>query len=404
MARTGARAARRGDRAMIAGLIALLVAILGLAGWYIARNIEVKNERVWEGYHGEAETNDFLAAARLLVRMGRETHSIEGLPLPNALGAKDALILPTRSLRLTPGQVAGLKAWVAGGGLLVAEGTFAEEAESDRTNDPLFEAFGVRMVKEKLEFPARKDGEDFKDFEDRREAFEREHGVVDLNFNDTACKVDLGAYDRLQPLSGEDGTEAHGKMFFTREGEGAAFLFTRLSALDNRKIEDEDHADFLAALVGKRPAGAKVWIVYREEPPSLVAWLRVHAWMVMAALGVLVLLGLWRGLRRLGPALPDPALDRRSLLEHLAAAGRFQWTVRDGEALLAASQAALKARLWRAHPAIAAMAPDAQVLALAERSGLPELRVFKALRYGRHADARDFTEAIQTLELLRNLP
>ncbi|HTL99169.1 MAG TPA: DUF4350 domain-containing protein [Holophagaceae bacterium] len=404
MARAGARPARRGDRAMIAALIALLVAILGLAGWYVARNIEVRNERAWVGYHGEAETDDFLAAARLLGRMGRDTHPVEGLPLPKALGARDALILPTRSLRLTPGQVAGLKTWVAGGGLLVAEGTFAEEADSDRADDPLFEAFGAREVKEKLEPPVREDGEAFQEFEDRRKAFEREHGVFELEINGTDFKADLGPYERIEDRApGGDPAAVH-HLVSRHEGEGTAILFTHLYALDNDHIREEDHADFLAALVSKRPAGAKVWIVYREEPPSLMAWLRANAWMVMTALGVLVLLGLWRGLRRLGPTLPDPPLDRRSLLEHLAAAGRFQWSVREGEALLASAQAALKDRLRMAHPALSVLPPDALVAALAERSGLPEARVFKALRYGRHADARDFTEAIQTLELLRNLP
>jgi hypothetical protein len=246
--------------------------------------------------------------------------------------------------------------------------------------------------------------ESYADFFKRREAFEREHAIEEVRLNDATCRVDLGAYERIELGPGDAVLSPNGKMLFRRTGEGSVFLFTRLNALSNGEIAKEDHADFLAALLSKRPPSAKAWIVYLEEPPSLAAWLRANAWMVLLALAALISIGLWRGLRRLGPMLPDPSLDRRSLLEHLAAAGRFQWSVRDGEALIAAAQAALKERLWRAHPAIAAMAPDRQVAELASRAGLPEMRVFKAMRYGRHADARDFTEAIQTLELLRNLP
>ena len=396
--------ANGGDRARIALFILVISAGLGCLGWYLARHLETRNERVWVGYHGEAETDAFLAASRLLNRLGRETHPVRGLPLAKTLGKRDALILPNRQVRLTAGQVEDLQDWVSRGGLLVAEGTFTEKPDAAQTSDPLFAAFGARLERNEREAPELGKDETYEAFNKRRDAFEREHGVAEVDLNGATCRVDLGAYERIEDRAGDGDLAGQERMLFKKEGDGAVFLFTHLDALRNSRIDEEDHADFLAALVGKRPAGAKVWIVYTEEPPSLVAWLRVNAWMALLAAGLLVLLGLWRGLRRLGPPIPAPALDRRNLLEHLAAAGRFQWSVREGQALLASAQAALKERLRRAHPAMAALPPDALVAALAERSGLPEARVFKALRYGRHADARDFTEAIQTLELLRNLP
>jgi hypothetical protein len=398
VARTASRAA---DRTRKLAFLVLILAVLGAFSWFLARNLEWKDERTWVGYHGEAETNDFLAAQRLLSRLGRDAHSIQGLPVMKTLGARDALILPRRQLRFTPGQVKELLGWVEKGGLLIAEGTFAEDPGSDRVNDPLFKALGVRMVRNGLKAPAYQKDEDFKDYDKRKADFEREHGVEEITINDLPCRVDLGAYDQLQDL---DGSNGQSKLRGIQRGKGYCFLFTHLTALDNRDLDREDHADFLAALVSHRPPEAKVWIVYQEQPPSLMAWLKANAWMVLAASGALTLIALWRGLRRLGPPLPDPPLDRRSLLEHLAAAGRFQWRVRDGEALLAAAQEALKERLWRSHPALAAMPPEEQMAALADRSGLSEARIFKAMRYGRHAEARDFTEAIQTLELLRNLP
>jgi hypothetical protein len=43
----------------------------------------------------------------------------------------------------------------------------------------------------------------------------------------------------------------------------------------------------------------------------------------LVALGVFLALALWRVTLRFGPLQPDPAPDRRSLLEHLSAMGRF---------------------------------------------------------------------------------
>lgn len=397
-------ATRRGDRARIFAFAFLGLAVLGVFGWYLARNLESREERVWVGYHGEARTDAFLAASRLLNRLGRETHPVRGIPITKTLGKEDALILPDRRLRLTPGQVKDLVAWVRSGGLLIAEGTYAENADSDRVSDPLFDAFQARLVATDLKAPTIGDKEAPEDFKARRKAFEQEHGVFDLTVNGVSCKADLGGYDRLENRRpGADASEER-RVLGREEGSGLAVLFTHLYALDNRHLADEDHADLLAALVSKRPVGAKVWIVYQEEPPSLLAWLRANAWMVLIAFGALLVVGLWRALRRIGPRLPDPPLARRSLLEHLAATGRFLGSVRDGEALLAASQAAFRARLGHAHPALAALPPDDLVLELAKRAAIPEMRVFKALRYGRLSDPRDFTEAIQTLELLRNLP
>lgn len=403
MARRG-HSRKGADRARILGLALLGVAILGVFGWFVARNVESREERVWVGYHGEARTDDFIAASRLLNKLGRETHPVRGIPLEKTLGKEDALILPDRRIRLTPGQVEDLKAWVAGGGLLIAEGTYAESADSDRVSDPLFEAFQVRMVETGLKPIEIGDKESEEDFKARQKAFAKEHGVFDLTINEVLCKVELGGWDRLEDQSPGADASSDLHVLGRQEGDGTAILFTHLYALDNRHLEEEDHADFLAALVKNRPAGAKIWIVYQEGPPSLLAWLRANAWMVLLAFGVLLVVGLWRGLRRLGPRLPDPPLSRRSLLEHLAASGRYLASVRDGEALLSAAQAAFKARLWRVHPALAALPPDELPAALAERSGLSEDRIFKALRFGRHADSRSFTEAIQTLELLRNLP
>ena len=50
------------------------------------------------------------------------------------------------------------------------------------------------------------------------------------------------------------------------------------------------------------------------------------------------------------------------------------------------------------------LAPDALCHRIAEHAGLPEERVFRALRYERAADPHGFTEALQTLDRIRKVP
>jgi hypothetical protein len=55
----------------------------------------------------------------------------------------------------------------------------------------------------------------------------------------------------------------------------------------------------------------------------LPRWLVKNAMSFVAALGVFLALALWRVIPRFGPLQPNPQPDRRSLVEHLAAMGRF---------------------------------------------------------------------------------
>jgi AraC-like DNA-binding protein len=56
---------------------------------------------------------------------------------------------------------------------------------------------------------------------------------------------------------------------------------------------------------------------------SLPQWLASNALPFLVALGVFLVLALWRAIPRFGPLQPNPAPDRRSLVEHLSAMGRF---------------------------------------------------------------------------------
>lgn len=316
----------------------ILLAVAGLLTWALWGKLEWSEREVWVGYSGEARVNDFLAAQRLLERMGQRTSSIRGLPGARHMpGRNDVLILPRRQVRITPGQVETLIDWVKSGGLLIAEGLIAESPEAEETQDPVFRAAGARMVWRPERGAMGNIGMGPVPGVDPK-TFDENNRTLRVEIHGQRYRVRLGAWRELLDLGGEAVQTAKNdsgiKMLQYDVGKGRMILCTDLSCLDNGNIAEEDHAGFLSALVMGWAAGNRAWIVYREEPPSLWRWLRDNAWMVMTALVLLAGTGLWHAASRFGPRIPNPAEGRRSLLEHLTACGRFQWAQRDGVSLL----------------------------------------------------------------------
>ncbi len=81
--------------AWISAGAALLVGLLAI--WMFS-SMERVQERVWIGYRGEARDNPWLAAERLLERMGRPSARARSVPQLKALPADGMLVLPRRTL------------------------------------------------------------------------------------------------------------------------------------------------------------------------------------------------------------------------------------------------------------------------------------------------------------------
>lgn len=386
----------KGRGAVLSVVIGALLAALGLL---LAANLEWAEKKVWVGWQGEARTNPYLAAKRFLDRSGNPTECFHGMPM-GKLTSGGILLLPARSRRLSPGQVASMLAFVEGGGLLLAEGAWTEDPATADTQDLLFAGFGARVVAsrwwERLQEKPQKE----------RQAFQESHRTLAVKLGAdpaSVLQVRFAQGSALEDRSGGAeaaiGDEAGLKLLVYRRGKGRAVLFTDMAWLRNDAIGDHDHAAFLEALAAM--GSGRAALVIREEAPSLSAWLKEKAPAALALFALLVTLALWRSMPRFGPVLPDPPEARRSLLEHLAACGRFQWRLRDGQPLLQAARQAALDRVARVHPAWDTLAPDPLCQRIAEHTGLPEERVFHALRYERHPDPHGFTQAIQTLDTIR---
>lgn len=397
------RAPRRRSSGRLAALAAGLLLLAGLV-LLVAANLEWGEKQVWVGWQGEARTNPFLAAKRFLDGSGRATECIQGLPSAGLdLGL---VLLPARARRMSPRQAADLVDFVEAGGVLLAAGAWAEEPGTGTTQDPLFAAFGARRLESDW-------WERMKDRPPQEiQAFQDGHRTLAVRPGGPESPVlrvhfDLGR--RLQDREGRAfaafGDASGVKVLQVARGAGQAILFSDMDWLRNDAIGSHDHAALLEALAGLADASRpRTVLVVRESAPSLAAWLIDRAPAVLAMSALLVALALWRAAPRFGPRLPDPGDARRSLLEHLEACGRFQWRLQEGRGLLRAARQAALDRLGRVHPGWGGLAPDALCHRIAEHAGLPEERVFRALRYERAADPHGFTEALQTLDRIRKVP
>jgi hypothetical protein len=127
-------------------------------------------------------------------------------------------------------------------------------------------------------------------------------------------------------------------------GKGRVTFLKDDAFLRNGAIGELDHAELAWQLASGAPeARGAAMIVLRAESPSLWEWLMEFAWPVLVAATVLVILWLSRIVPRFGPLEPEPPPVRRSLLEHLRAAGRFAWSRGDAAPLIDA----LRDRVWR---------------------------------------------------------
>jgi hypothetical protein len=131
-------------------------------------------------------------------------------------------------------------------------------------------------------------------------------------------------------------------------------------------------------------------------------WLLFEGWRAWVPLALVLLGWLWARTRRLGPEIPTPARERRSLLEHVAASGEHQWRYGDGDRLFEAMREAFLARLRRRDPQAAMLAGEAQVERLAEKLRMPRADIVDALTPPDPRDARSLLARIVLLVRMRN--
>jgi hypothetical protein len=368
-------------RMWIPAIVATLL-IAGLVGWWLRTHKRVER---WVDLPrtGEAVSDPLFALRIALEKDGRQVRAWRRLdPTAMRLSPRDTVLFDGDPRALsTPVREALLQRVRDGAHLIVAVpppdvAIDAFESAGDRLPVPLLDAIGVRVRR-------------------GRPACLRS-AVAPPSFCDgRRFDAPQGAAIRV----GDDAGDAFARVVV---GRGSVDVLASLGFVDTESLRQRgNHAFAHELLAGGDPRGT-VHLVHASAMPSLWRTLLRRGWPIWLPLAVLLAGWLSARMRRFGPLLPAPALERRSLLEHVAASGEHQWRYGRGDVLYDAMRASMLERLRRRDPQAAALDGEPQLVRFVDRLGLSAAALRDALRRPDPRDAKAFVARIATLVRMRN--
>ncbi|MBI2380565.1 MAG: DUF4350 domain-containing protein [Gammaproteobacteria bacterium] len=410
-----------------------LILLLGLGYWGFHRLFEWSEENRDLGLAEPALRNPYLAAQRLLEKDGSPVSVELSLKRLDALpGPETLLFVPQLPAYLEPARAEALRAWLeAGGHLLTVYRRDSREDEADAER-PFLEQYGLRRHSEEA------DEDDESTAEDEAKAVEQlgELGralglkpegkttpdspeerrklaetwlktLTELRFegHEQSLRLNVAPYTEAWLEDGDEAAAASGDtetrttLLHYTPGEGSLTVLLDDAFLKNEQLAQFDHALFLTELADGRP----VLILNAGDYPSLPELLASRYPEALAAAALLLTFWLWRITGRFGPLRPDVPPARRSLAEHLAAAGRFHWRSDRGAALLEGLRAELHKTLTRRHGAWPDWSEDERLAWLAAQTGMPDYALRAALFDPPPREELAWSEAARGLQTLKSL-
>ena len=366
-------------RLLIAGLVLVCLALA--TAWFFA-NFERRTESEHTGFHGKARHDQWLAAQRLLQRMGAKAVSVRSLAELASLPTSATLMLPMGRQSLNPQSRRSLLNWVNRGGRLVIE------AEPLYQPDPVLDMFGVQRKALKAAGGPKNAAADMAG---------RKLVKIDLPPELEPVEALLGRHMDLQarnPIAhfGDDRATA---ALLLQSGNGHVLALNEFDVFSNRMIGQHDHAEFLWRIVQVDSGVASVFFFFDPKKLSLFDWLGANAWSAIAGGGLFLVLWLWSAVPRMGPIAPDPERARRRLLDHLRASGRFLWVHGGAQLLIDAARDACLRRIARVHPDLIASAEPERSARLQELIGLDAEQSHRLFAQAAPTRMIDFLQAIR---------
>ena len=380
-----ARNAMNTNRLLVTGLV--LVCLAAACAWFLA-NFERRTEDEWVGLQGKARREPWLAAERLLRRMGANAAVARSLPALDSLPLSATLILPKGRQTLNLQSRHSLLNWVNRGGRLIVE------AETAYQRDPLLDAFGVQRKIVKIADKPKDRASDSigpKLVEidmppELRPVKVRMHRYIDLQANHA-----LARYGDRQATA----------VLLLQHGRGKVLALNELDIFSNALIGMNDHAEFLWRIVQVDSGRPNVFFFADPKKLSLFDWLRTNAWSAIAGAMLFLALWLWSAMPRLGPVAPDPQRARRRLLDHLRASGRFLWAHGGSKLLVDAAREACLRRIARVHPDLLASPEPERQARLMELLGLDAEQSSRLFSSAAPARTIDFLHAIRLYQTVQ---
>ncbi len=364
--------------ALIISIIVVLIA--GLSSWYFYENFKRVTKERELPIQGEARYNPLYALKLSLRAMGQGVESHARLDF-NSLQLKpdDTLLLYSPPNGLSEDQIKKILAWIESGGHLVVSSPSLILQTDELT---IFTELGIS--------PASMDEECF----------------ASLGVN----PKDSGAFcgDRFFVEDSEwfsvlHGTEEDGySLGRLAWGDGGITVVSSLNFMSNQELKETGARQLTYQILANSIGKGRFHLVYDTDISPLWLLILKHGWALL--LPALVLLIAWLIFRsqRFGPLQASPNQDRRALLEHISATGEYMFHRQLGHELHLAVLTMFITRLRRRDPMMAALAGEAQIQALAERTKIDPQKIRQAFKPGSLRQKENFFHSIATLIQLRN--
>jgi hypothetical protein len=353
---------------------------------------------------GEAAYNPLYALKLALRAQGLRAESRQRLDrAAMALAADDTVVLLGDANTVSAAEVDGLLAWVRRGGQLLVPmpgqtlGTDAADGASlhARLGVRRADTGGCVALRDAAAAPPARNGSAARAQPSDRDTIATP-GVERHFCGAPRIRLQAGRVPTLRMDDGRGGAV----LVRLAEGRGAVSVAADLDFLTNAQLDDPVAGRL--AWLALRPGTGTVHLVYRAQMLPLWQLVLLHGWAVWIPILLAVLGGLWAAAQRVGPRLPPLQVARRSLLEHLQAAGEHAVRYRRGHLLHAQVRSAFDAQLRRRDPYAAALSGDARIEAIAARAGMQPTEVRAALQAPRPFDAADLRQRILQLTRLRH--
>ena len=292
----------------------IAIGILIGAGTAFFALFEPIEEEIRTAYSTEAKLNPFLAAERMITRRGIKTKVVRELSEIDHLPFEPDTLLISYNYRLEQtARKDKLLNWIDQGGHLILELQSNIFGDEDNIETPLLDTFQVHPVRHSTIFEDLEQSEgitSFKIYDDGE--------TLDVQFPPFHA-LEVQHDEPILLISNNTGTQVV-EFYF---GQGLVTILTNFHMWKNPIIGKHDHAALLAKLVDDEPG--TVLFFPQIIAPNLLDLIWLHGEKVILSLILLLLLSLWALNNRFGPMISLKHQQRRSLLEHINAVGRFDW-------------------------------------------------------------------------------
>ena len=369
-------------------ILLIILASTAFIAWFLHTHYKASDEQ-YVGYQGEARYNPFLAAELFLQEADIEADSISSLTPTDWLPDYSDTILTRASESIALGdENLQLIEWVSEGGHLI----LLPPQETSTTVEQFLMGFGASLVE------ASADDESSQDEAAIEDAPEEQFDYY-LDLSSSYERIALQQPDSYSATLSDDA----GYIAVRRSwGNGYITLIADDNFFLNSTLADYDHARLLLDVAAGYVEPGKVWFVLDAAFPGLWQLLWKNAFYLVIASACAIVLWLWSVIPRFGPAINPQPTDRRSILEHVGAAGHFAWRHHGTVTLANSSIEALIHDAEAKHPGISRLPPNAQAIQLANLSGIPAQRILDVLMNRSESRHREFTHNIQDLQKVRN--